>query len=170
LARQDVAVKARPARIVDAGEIVRLAGIMFQSMGLDLDHDHWPAVAEQAVRDRLGIDMMAFVVDDPREPGRLVCSAAGTVHRRLPRPGIPDFIAGYVQWVATDETHRKRGLAQAVMICLLDWFRERTVTAVELHATPAAESLYLSMGFTDNGPRALRIRSLPEWRTSPTGS
>src|SRR5579863_532324 len=157
MARQDVAMKARAARIFDASEIVRLAGIMFQSMGLDPDQDHWPAVAEQVVRDRLGTDMMAFVVDDPQIPGRLACSAAGTIHRRLPRPGAPDFTAGYVQWVATDETYRKQGLAEAAMICLLEWFHERAVTAVELHATPVAERLYLSMGFTDDGPRALRI-------------
>jgi GNAT superfamily N-acetyltransferase len=142
---------------------------MFRSMGLDPDQDHWPAVAAQAVRDRLGSDMMAFVVDAPQEPGRLVCSAAGTIHRPLPRPGTPDFTAGYVQWVATDETYRKQGLAQAAMISLLDWFHEQAVTAVELHATPVAESLYLSMGFTDSGPRALRIRSLPEWRMGQTG-
>jgi hypothetical protein len=37
------------------------------------------------------------------------------------------------------------------------------VTAVELHATPVAESLYRSMGFSDEGPTALRVRDLGRW-------
>jgi GNAT superfamily N-acetyltransferase len=155
---------ARPARLADAGEIVRLASVMFESMGLALERPDWPACGHRAVRERLGKDMMAFVIDDPDEAERLVASAAGTIHRRLPRPGDVEFTAGYVQWVATEEEHRRKGLGQAVMDGLLGWFCDNGATAVELHATPMAEPLYRTMGFTDRGPRALRIRDLSEWR------
>lgn len=157
-------MQSRPAQVSDASEVVRLAGVMFESMGLRLDEPGWPDVGERALRARLGADMMAFVIDDPGHQGRLVASAAGTVHHRLPRPGELEFTAGYVQWVATDETHRRQGLAEEVMIGLLGWFYENGVTAVELHATPMAETLYQSMGFSDSGPRALRIRNLSAWR------
>jgi GNAT superfamily N-acetyltransferase len=136
---------------------------MFMSMGHRLDQPGWPDDGERALRERLGADMMAFVVDDPENPDRLLASAAGTIHRRLPRPGAPQFTAGYVQWVATEESQRRNGLAQDVMVGLLGWFHDKGVTAVELHATPIAESLYQSMGFTDVGPRALRIRNLSQW-------
>jgi hypothetical protein len=45
-----------------------------------------------------------------------------------------------------------------VMSALLIWFEEHGVGAVELHSTPMAEALYLSLGFNDAGPRALRRR------------
>jgi GNAT superfamily N-acetyltransferase len=133
------------------------------SMGLTLDDTEWPSSGEKAVRERLGVDMMAFVVDDPRRDGRLVASAAGTIHRRLPRPGAAAFPVAYIQWVATDEEYRRQGLARDSMMGLLGWFQQNGVRAVELHATPMAESLYQAMGFGDAGPRALRIRDLGSW-------
>jgi GNAT superfamily N-acetyltransferase len=132
---------------------------MFESMGLDLGDDRWLATGEREVVERLGGDLMAFVVDHPTRAGTLVASAAGSIHRRLPRPGTPVFSVGYVQWVATEPDFRRRGLARGVMVGLLDWFERRDVFAVELHATAQAESLYLSMGFSDEGARALRKRS-----------
>jgi GNAT superfamily N-acetyltransferase len=137
---------------------------MFESMGLVLDQEHWPGSGEQELRERLGRDLMAFVIDDPHHDGHLIASAAGTIHRRLPRPDREQFLVGYVQWVATEEAHRRKGLAESVMNGLLGWFAEQGVAAVELHATPMAESLYRSMGFTDTGPRALRIGDLAAWR------
>jgi hypothetical protein len=113
---------------------------------------------------------MAFVMDDPGHQGRLVAAAAGTIHVRLSRPGELEFTAGYVQWVATEGSHRRKGLAEEVMMGLLGWFYENGVTAVELHATPMAHTLYQSMGFSDSGPRALRIRDLSAWRRADVDS
>jgi hypothetical protein len=45
------------------------------------------------------------------------------------------------------------------MRALLEWFDDRGVPAIELHSTQVAEELYLSLGFSDNGPRALRRRN-----------
>ncbi len=161
--RQNSSMQSRQARVSDASEVVRLAGVMFESMGLGLDQPGWPAVGERALRKRLGADMMAFVIDDPERQGRLVASAAGTIHRRLPRPGESEFSAGYVQGVATEESYRRKGLAEEVMVGLLGWFHDNGVIAVELHATGMAETLYRTMGFSDSGPRALRIRNLSDW-------
>ncbi|HKS53160.1 MAG TPA: hypothetical protein VJS67_14940 [Pseudonocardiaceae bacterium] len=38
----------------------------------------------------------------------------------LPGPGNPSARVGYVQWVCTDFGWRRRGLARAVTITLLD--------------------------------------------------
>jgi GNAT superfamily N-acetyltransferase len=154
----------------DGPEVVRLAGVMFESMGRPLDDPGWSQNAQREFGDRLGRDMFAFVVDDPDAPGRLAASAAASIHRRLPRPGRSDFPAAYVQWVATEERHRGRGFGRAVMFGLVGALRNRGVQAVELHATPMAESLYLSLGFADAGPRALRIRDLAAWPSASIGS
>ena len=151
--------EVRPATVSDAAELVRLAGVMFASMGMDVTGEQWLHNGRQHVEDRLGTDVAAFVVDDPDAPGRLLASAVGTVASRLPTPVNPSGRAGYVQWVCTDEAHRGRGLGRQVMTALLGWFDEQGVLAVELHSTEPAEGLYASLGFSDEGPRAMRRRA-----------
>ncbi|HEX6395485.1 MAG TPA: hypothetical protein VFZ97_18770, partial [Acidimicrobiales bacterium] len=76
---------ARAATPEDAAEVVRLAGLMFASMGFDVT-DEWSARATAAFVQRLGGDMTAFVVDRPDgEPG-LAAGGAGVVTTRLPTP------------------------------------------------------------------------------------
>jgi len=154
-------MEARPAVANDAGEIVRLARLMFESMGIDLSDATWEEEGRRHVRGRIGGDVAVFVVDDPIRPARLVASAAGVITRRLPTPSNEHGLVGYVQWVCTDHGHRRRGLARQVMSALLTWFEANDVAAVELHSTAVAESLYLSMGFDDSGSRALRRRARP---------
>lgn len=152
-------MNARPATIEDSAEIVGLAALLFESMGLSAAREQrWRAEGERQVRDRLGKDLAVFVVDHPLRAGRLAASAAGTITQRLPTPVNPTGLAGYVQWVCTDAEYRGRGFARAAMKRLLDWYEERDVNTVELHATPMAEGLYHALGFDDSGPRALRRR------------
>lgn len=149
-------LKIRPATSGDVDEVVRLAALMFASMGLDVDGP-WLKEARDQFVDRLGRDATAFVVDHPIRVGRLVASGAGTISRRLPGPLNPSARVGYIQWIATDPEWRGRGLARDVMGELLDWYREREVPTVELHTTPAGERVYRPLGF-DEGPNpALRI-------------
>jgi GNAT superfamily N-acetyltransferase len=158
-AEEDVRVDARAATVDDAEEVVRLGALMFASMGMDASGDEWTRNGVRHVRSRLGHDLAVFVVDHPGVRDRLVASAAGTLASRLPTPVNPSGLAGYIQWVCTDPEHQRQGLGRQVMAALLDWFDARGVRSVELHSTPVAESLYTSMGFSDDGPRALRRRS-----------
>ncbi|MBO0693348.1 MAG: GNAT family N-acetyltransferase [Acidimicrobiaceae bacterium] len=152
-------MNARIATVQDASEIVRLAALLFESMGLSTAWEpRWREEGERHVRDRLGGDLAVFVVDDPLQAGRLAASAAGIITHRLPTPANPAGLAGYVQWVCTDPQYRGRGHARAVMERLLNWYDERAVGTVELHSTPMAESLYRALGFDDSGARALRRR------------
>jgi hypothetical protein len=50
-------------------------------------------------------------------------------------------------------------MARAVMVALLQWFDQRRVPVVELHATPDGEPLYRSLGFGEEGGVALRRRA-----------
>src|SRR5579859_5053888 len=88
-------MEARPAVANDAGEIVRLARLMFESMGIDLSDATWEEEGRRQVRERIGGDVAVFVVDDPIRPGRLVASAAGVITRRLPTPSNEHGLVGY---------------------------------------------------------------------------
>jgi GNAT superfamily N-acetyltransferase len=155
-------VTVRAATPDDVDELVRLAGELFRSMDVDLSDTRWAEHARATLGARLGHDDVgAFVVDHPSVPGRLVAGAAGAMSTRLPTPMNPTARAGYIQWVCTDAEHRRAGHGRAVVTALLEWFVRQGVRSVELHSTPVAEPLYLSMGFTDEGPRALRWRAPP---------
>jgi GNAT superfamily N-acetyltransferase len=145
---------ARPARPEDADDVIRLASIMYEAMGLDHSPPEWRANAERMIRERSGgEDCAVFVSEDG---GRVVSCGGVTVATRLPGPGNPSARSAYIQWMATDPGHRRRGHARAVFEAILAWLREQGVANVELHATPEGEPLYRSHGFDD--PRYPQLR------------
>lgn len=100
--------RPRPATRDDIDSIVRLVGEMYA----DLAEEHtgerptvrpdWAPLAAEALADRLGIDVMAFVVELP--PTGVVAVAVGRLHETLPSPRRATTTAGYLEWVR----HRRR--------------------------------------------------------------
>ncbi|MCC3776006.1 GNAT family N-acetyltransferase [Streptomyces sp. UNOB3_S3] len=146
----------RMARPEDAAEIVRLRRVMFAAMDGRDSPGPWEATAERVARRQLAEPgrpgLVGFVVDgDPAEGApHLASCAVGRVEERLPAPGHPTGLFGFVFNVCTDDRHRGRGLARATTEALLDWFAERGVTRVDLHATEDAERLYRALGFGEH--------------------
>lgn len=148
-----------PARLAvraDTAEVVRLAGVMFDSISVERPSPEWQAEGQRRFLEGLGRDMAGVVVDHPDQQGRLVASAVGMINHRMPTPGNVDGRVGYVQWVCVEEGFRRRGLGREVMVGLLDWFEVAGVKVVELRATAMAEALYRSLGFDSRGGIALR--------------
>ncbi|MGO9081958.1 MAG: GNAT family N-acetyltransferase [Streptosporangiaceae bacterium] len=152
------AAAVRAAVPGDAAEVIRLAALMYESMGLDASGGGWRQAARAELAARLGGDAAVFVADDPAGGGRLAAAGAGSIARRLPGPANPGGRAGYIQWVSTDPRWQRRGLARQITTALLGWFDARQVPAVELHATSQAEALYRSLGFGPGPNPGLRIR------------
>ena len=147
---------ARPSRPDDAADVIRLASLMYESMGLDVAKPEWRQNAERMIRERSGsADCAVFVADDA---GTVVACGGVTIATRLPGPGVPTARYGYIQWMVTDPSARRRGHATAVFESIIAWLRERDVTAMELHATPEGEPLYRKYGFDDPMYPQLRAR------------
>ncbi|MEU7961251.1 GNAT family N-acetyltransferase [Micromonospora humida] len=157
-------INVRRAVVADAGEIVRLRGVMLA----DIDQmapapGPWQQAAREVLHRRLAepADLMAvFVVDDPDRPGALAACATGTIEQRLGGPGNPDGLTGYVFNVVTEPVHRRRGYSRACLEALLDWYRQRGVGKIDLRASPQGEPLYRSLGFVPTIGPTLRL-SLP---------
>ncbi len=164
----EVAPLVRPARPDDAGEVARLAELMYRSLGLDFDDEvwrRWRLGAEEAVRTRLGAELTVVVAEDPGVPGHLVACGAGAISQRLPSPAHRSARVGYVQWMSTEPGFRRRGLGRAVLGALLAWFESHEVDNVELHASADGEALYRSEGFWE-GSTAVALRRRP-WDPAP---
>jgi GNAT superfamily N-acetyltransferase len=150
-------MRARPATREDVDEVLRLAAVMYTSMGQNATDPRWRSNAKEQFTSRLGHDLGVFVVDHPDRDG-LAAAAAVTITTRLSGPNNLSARAAYVQWVATDPEVRSRGFGRAVMTALVEWCEGQDVGYVELHATADGEPLYRDLGFTDAGPIALRRR------------
>ena len=152
-----MSVTPRAATEADVDEVVRLAALMYASIGQDVTLPAWRRAAHEHFVSRIGKDLVVFVVDHPDREG-LAASAAGTVATRLPAPNNISAQVAYIQWVATDDDVRRRGYARAVMRALVDWYDDHDIAVMELHATSEGEPLYRELGFGDEGPAALRRR------------
>jgi GNAT superfamily N-acetyltransferase len=148
-----IEVRARRATAADAGELVRLRMVMFESMdGVAPQPGEWSREAVRSLRERLpepDARTAAFVVDRPDEPGRLAACAVGAIEVRLGSPSNPAGLSGYLYNVSTDDAYRRRGYSLACVTALLDWFRHHGVARVQLHATDHGYELYRRLGFRD---------------------
>ncbi|WP_457458480.1 GNAT family N-acetyltransferase [Streptomyces sp. TE5632] len=144
----------------DAEEVLRLRQVMIDSMPHASPSTDWHADSLPVLRARLAEtdgSFAAFVVDHPDRRG-LATLAAGTIDYRIGGAHNPYGIDGYVFSVATDPDARRRGHARACVEALLVWFRERGARRVRLTASPQAEPLYASLGFTRRPDPLLELR------------
>ena len=65
---------------------------------------------------------------------------------------------GYVEWLGTMPSHRRRGVARLALRALLNWFVEQDTAVIDVHASEQAQALYLDLGFKAPHATALRWR------------
>jgi ribosomal protein S18 acetylase RimI-like enzyme len=157
-----MAVFVRQARIEDADELTRLREVMLTVIAPVTDRSWWDPCVDafkRTLADPQG-PLGAFVVDAPDEPGALAACSVGVVQYRLPSPSNPQGMSGYILSVATDPRYRRLGFARAAVKSTVDWFDDRGVDRVDLHASEEGEQLYRQLGFHE--PRGL---ALTRWAT-----
>src|SRR4051812_49347513 len=130
------------------------------------DDGSWLDALAVVLKEQLdAVDVRILVVDGDADgergeddAGGLAACGIGTIEQRLPGPHLHNGRIGHVIGVVTDPAHRRRGHSRAIMRGLLDWFREREVARVDLHASAEGEPLYRDLGFTDHPDPALYWR------------
>jgi ribosomal protein S18 acetylase RimI-like enzyme len=134
---------------------------MLAAMGADIGGPDapWRAVARDWFAEQLASPetFAAYVVDDP-DVG-VVAGAAGNVYVHPPGPRDLTTLRGHLYNVSTEPDFRRRGLARACVVALMDWFRDETgVGQIELHATQDGIGLYRAVGFIEASYPTLRLR------------
>jgi GNAT superfamily N-acetyltransferase len=154
-------IDVRRAGPDDAGALMELRGVMLGSVrgGPPISGD-WQRTGAVLLAGRLVREeptLAAFVVDRGDASGLAAC-VIGQVDQRLPGPGDPTGLRGYVYNVATDPAYRRRGYSRAFMRALLDWYDGLGVGVVDLRASALGEPLYASLGFVRTPDPAMRRR------------
>jgi ribosomal protein S18 acetylase RimI-like enzyme len=151
-------IQVRRAKPDDAESLVRLRGLMLAAMGNDIDGP-WREIALEWFSRQLASPetFAAYVVDDPS--AGVVANAAGTVYPHAPSPNDLTTVRGHLYNVSTEPDFRRRGLARACVVGLMDWFRDEAgIGVVELHATDDGLALYQSLGFSEVTFPTMRFR------------
>jgi ribosomal protein S18 acetylase RimI-like enzyme len=155
-------IQVRRAGPDDAESLVHLRGLMLAAMGRDIGGADapWRAIAVEWFAGQLASPdtFAAYVVDDP--DAGVVAGAVGNVYVHPPNPNDLTTTRGHVYNVSTEPAFRRRGLARACVVALMDWFQDETdVGMVELHATDYGIELYRELGFAESKYPALRFRT-----------
>jgi ribosomal protein S18 acetylase RimI-like enzyme len=128
-------------------------------MGNDIEGPWQATAVEWFARQLASPDTFAaYVVDDP--DAGVVAGAAGNVFVHPPGPNDLTTVRGHLYNVSTEPAFRRRGLARACVVALMDWFEHETgVGQVELHATDYGIGLYRDLGFVEGKYPSLRFRT-----------
>ncbi|TQJ18831.1 acetyltransferase (GNAT) family protein [Kribbella jejuensis] len=135
---------------------------MLAAMGNDVGGPDapWRAIALDWFAGQLASSdtFAAYVVDDPS--AGVVAGAAGNVYAHAPGPNDLTTVRGHLYNVSTHPDFRRRGLARACVIAVVEWFQEETaVGQIELHATDDGIDLYRNLGFVESRFPSLRFRA-----------
>ena len=124
MTRRDAQISLAPTPADDAREVVRLAAVMYASMGLAPSAE-WCATRPSSFRrDSAEARRSPSWSTGRRWERGLAASGVGLVAVRMPSPNNLDGRVGYIQWVATETAYRRQGMARAVMEALLGWFEQ----------------------------------------------
>ncbi|MGV9885259.1 GNAT family N-acetyltransferase [Streptomyces sp. NPDC003006] len=145
----------------DLPELVRLRALLFDDLGGDYFNpasagDDWRHHLVTVLKEQLTARSARILVVDG-DDGLAACGI-GTVDQWFPGPHNINGRVGHVIGVVTDPAYRRRGHSRAIMRALLDWFREREASRVDLYASSEGEPLYRALGFVDHSDPALYWR------------
>jgi GNAT superfamily N-acetyltransferase len=83
--------------------------------------------------------------------------SAGTFLRRSLVSDIQRRRIAVLAGVYVLPAHRRGGIGRRLVVCAIDWARERGCTHVTLRASAAAEPLYRELGFEDDAGLILKL-------------
>jgi GNAT superfamily N-acetyltransferase len=146
-----------PATTADLDLILRHRREMFREMGGDYERS-LPLYEtasreyfEQALKNRTYYGLLCEVDGQIAGGGGVVISAW---------PGSPmnyDARRAWILNIYVEPTHRRRGLAKAIMNRLIDWCRANGFRSVALHSSEEGRSLYDKLGFQATNEMRLRL-------------
>ena len=131
----------RAAAAADITELVHLRAVMLSSLGQNPGGEGAPWRKQAAVwfSERLARpDEWAVQVIGPRGLPLAACGAAWLTEH-LPGPASPDGRRGYIGFMCTRSSARRRSHSSRILGSLIEWLTALGVARLELHASPAGQ-------------------------------
>lgn len=94
-----------------------------------------------------GVAEVAVAYDSATE--RIVASGVGIIYNDIPQPWLPNGKMGYIRWMSTEVDFRGYGVGEKILNHLMNWFEEKDVSRIQLHASDKARDFYRQHGFID---------------------
>ena len=152
----------RPASQADLDSLVQLRAYLLDDTGTSYSSKtpeeaaRWRAAYRAWLCSRLNAsDCVQILAAEDKESGQVLGCATAIIDQRAPAPGCLNGLSGWVQSVVVEPQWRGRGIARQLMQHLLRWFANRGVGYVILQTTPAAGTLYQTLGFSVSDERLL---------------
>ncbi|AFL89733.1 sortase-like acyltransferase [Terriglobus roseus DSM 18391] len=140
--------RSRTATVEDAPQIALHRAKMFQDMGLLSE-------AELSLLRDAGEPWFASVIEDGSYLAWMLhhdtdIVGGGGMHLRPhgPMPGsLTAGLAGHIANVYIEPTHRRKGLAEALMRDMIEWANDHDIKELTLTASAHGQSIYQRLGF-----------------------
>jgi GNAT superfamily N-acetyltransferase len=155
---EDGTYTLRLADVDEAEVLARHRASMFRDMG-EVDQ------AAASIIENASVDHLAALIEAreyfgflAEHEGEVVAGGGVWLRPVLPRPGsLQGALEAYVLNVYVDPSHRRKGVARAIMEAILDWSRQRRLARVVLHASKEGLPLYESLGFESSNEMRMRL-------------
>lgn len=85
-----------------------------------------------------------------KEGDQIIASGAISLTSMVPNPDDSSYYIGYLHSVFTENEFRKRGLAERVVRCILDYCKSKNINRVLLNSSEAGRSVYDKIGFKNS--------------------
>jgi GNAT superfamily N-acetyltransferase len=153
-------VRIRRAGVGDLDILLRHRRAMFEEMGFrdTAVLDRLEEISRQYFSEGLRTGMYAGWLAAECNQGDVV-GGGGVVLARW--PGYPGENLAERAWILnmyTEPEARRQGVAKKILEIIIDWCRERGLSAVSLHASPAGRPLYEVTGFQQTNEMTLKLR------------
>jgi N-acetylglutamate synthase-like GNAT family acetyltransferase len=85
-----------------------------------------------------------------KEGDQIAASGAISITSMVPNPDDSSYYIGYLHSIFTENQFRKRGLAERVVRCILDYCKSNNINRVLLNTSEAGRSVYDKIGFINS--------------------
>ena len=153
--------RIRLARISDAEVIARQRVAMFRDMG-EIENPDDAAALESSARARLVEQLGSgeYVGWLAEQDATVIGGAGVLIHQYHPSPqNLRGRPTAYVLNVYIDPSHRKQGVATAVMEAIARWCAEQDIPRISLHTSEGGRRLYERLGFAASNEMRADVRS-----------
>ena len=147
------------ASLYDLDELVNLRlDYILDDFGKEVEDeiDTYRTNIENHFKNNLGHNLIGFVA---RINNKIIATAYLLIIEKIPNPYVKNGLCGEVLSVYTNPAYRHRGIAQQLLLNLIDYAKEHKLSKIDLKATAQGFNLYKKVGFIElNQPKYTVMR------------